>query len=69
MVIRNTEITDNAEIIEAFNKHFATVGEKLAAQIENISINHVDSIDKADAKFEFRSTEVCQIIKIIKKAG
>ena len=37
-VIRNTEITDNAEIVEAFNEHFAFVGEKLAAQIENISL-------------------------------
>ena len=67
VVIRNTEITDNNEIVEAFNEHFASIGEKLAAQIENISINPVDAINKADTKFKFKSIEVCQIIKIIKK--
>ena len=67
MVIRNTEITDNNEIVEAFNEHFVSIGEKLAAQIENISINPVDAINKADTKFKFKSIEVCQIIKIIKK--
>ena len=67
VVIRNTEITGNAEIVEAFNEHFASVGEKLAAQIENISINPVDALNKADTKFKFKSIEVCQIIKIIKK--
>ena len=44
-----------------------SIGEKLAAQIENISINPVDAVNKADTKFKFRSIEVCQIIKIIKK--
>ena len=63
VVIRNMEITDNNEIVE----HFASIGEKLAAQIENISINPVDAINKADTKFKFKSIEVCQIIKIIKK--
>ena len=67
MVIRNTEIADNVEIIEAFNEHFASVGEKLAAQIEHISINPVDAINKAHTKFIFKSIEVCQIIKIIEK--
>ena len=67
VVIRNTEITDNNEIVEAFNEHFASIGEKLAAQIENISINPVDAINKADTKFKFKSIEVCHIIKIIKK--
>ena len=66
-VIRNTEITDNAEIVEAFTEHFVSIGEKLAAQIENISMNAVDAISKADTKFKFKSIEVCQIIKIIKK--
>ena len=66
VVIRNTEITDNNEIVEAFNEHFASIGETLAAQIENISINPVDAINKADTKFKFKSIEVCQIIKIIK---
>ena len=65
-VIWNTEITDNNEIVEAVNEHFASIGEKLAAQIENISINPVDAINKADTKFKFKSIEVCQIIKIIK---
>ena len=67
VVIRNTEITDNNEIVEAFNEHFASIGEKLAAQVENISTNPVDAINKADTKFKFKSIEVCQIIKIIKK--
>ena len=67
VVIRNTEITDNAEIVEAFNQHFASVGENLAPQIENISINPVDAINKAGTKFKFKSIEICQIIKIIKK--
>ena len=40
VVIRNIEITDNNEIVQ----HFASIGEKLAAQIENISINPVDAI-------------------------
>ena len=66
VVIRNTEITDNNEIVEAFNEHFASIGEKLAAQIENISIDPVDAINKDDTKFKFKSIEVCQIIKIIK---
>ena len=66
VVIRNTEITANAETVEAFNEHFASVGEKLAAQIENMSINHVNAINKADTKSKFKSIEVCQIIKIIK---
>ena len=61
VVIRNTEITDNIEIVKAFNEHFASVREKLAAQIENISINPVDAIDKADTKFKFKSIEVCQM--------
>ena len=39
VVIRNTEITDNNEIVEAVNEHFASIEEKLATQIENISIN------------------------------
>ena len=43
VVIRNTETTDNVEIVEAFNENFASFGEKLAAQIENISINPVDA--------------------------
>ena len=38
VVIRNTEITDNVEAVEAFNEYFASVEEKLAAQIGNISI-------------------------------
>ena len=67
VVIRNTEITDNADIVETFNWHFASVGEKLAAQIETIRINPVDAINKADSKFKFESIEVCQIIKITKK--
>ena len=67
VVIRNTEITDNVEIVKAFNGHYASAGEKLAAQIENISINPVDDINKADTKFNFKSIEVCQIIRIIKQ--
>ena len=67
VVIRNTGKTDNAEIVEAFNEDFASVGQKLAAQIENISNNPVDAINKADTKFKFKSTEICQVIKIIKK--
>ena len=67
VVIRNMEIADNNEIVEAFNEHFAAIGEKLAAQIENTSINPVDAINKANTKFKFKSIEVCQIITIIKK--
>ena len=58
---------ENVEIVEALNEHFASAGERVAAQIENISINLVDAINKANTKFKFKSIEVCQISKIIKK--
>ena len=67
VVIRKTEITDNVGIVKPFNEHFASVGEKLAAQIENININPLDAIKKADTKFKFKSVKVYQIIKIIRK--
>ena len=49
------------------NEHFASVGENLAAQIENLNIDSVDNIIKANTHFRFKPIEVCQAVKVIKK--
>ena len=66
-VFNDEELTDSIKIAGACNEHFASVGENLAAQIENLNIDPVDTIIKANTHFRFKLIEVCQAVKVIKK--
>ena len=69
LLFNDEELTDSIKIAGACNEHFASVGENLAAQIENLSIDPVDAIIKANTHFRFKPIEVCQIVKVVKKLG
>ena len=67
LVFNDEELTDSIKIAGACNEPFSSVGETLAAQIENLSIDLVDTIMKANTRFRFKPTEVCQTVKVIIK--
>ena len=67
LVFNGEELTDSIKIAGACNEHFASVGENLAAQIENLNIDSVDNIIKANTHFSFKPIEVCQAVKVIRK--
>ena len=67
LVFNDEELTDSIKTAGASNEHFASVGENLAAQIENLNIDPVDTIIKANTHFRFKPIEVCQAVKVIKK--
>ena len=58
LVFNDEELTDSIKITGACNEHFASVGENLAAQIENLNIDHVDTIIKANTHFRFKAVKV-----------
>ena len=67
LVFNDEELTDSIKIAGACNEQFASVGENLAAQIENLNIDPVDTIIKANTNFRFKPIQVCQAVKVIKK--
>ena len=67
LVFNGEELTDSIKIAGACNEHLASVGKNLAAQIENLNIDSVDNIIKANTHFRFKPTEVCQAVKVIKE--
>ena len=64
LVFNDEELTDSIKIAGVCNEHFASVGENLAAQIENLNIDSVDTIIKANTHFRFKPIEVCQAVKL-----
>ena len=67
LVFNDEELTDSIKIAGACNEHFASVGKNLAAQIENLNIDPVDTIIKANTHFRFKPIEVCQTVKVMIK--
>ena len=58
LVFSDEELTDSIKIARACNEYFASVGENLAAQIENLNIDPADTMIKANTHFRFKPTEV-----------
>ena len=67
LVFNDEELTDSIKIAGACNEYFASVGKNLAAQIENLNIDPVDAIIKANTHCRFKPTEVCQTVKVVNK--
>ena len=67
LVFNDEELTDSIKIAGAYNEHFASIGKNIAAQTENLNIDHVDTIRNANTNFRFMPIEVCQAVKVIKE--
>ena len=59
-------ITD-AEIAEACNMHFVSIGEKISREISPIEMSHTGHIPVTNARFQFHSIAVNQVKVLIQK--
>ena len=63
-------ITEKQEILETFNEHFVSIGEKLAAEIPpsvDSSLHYLSKTKKAEAKFHFKNIHPNQVHRLLDK--
>ena len=63
-------ITEKQEICETFNERFASIGEKLAAEIPpsvDSSLHYLSKTKKAEAKFHFKKIHPNQVHRLLDK--
>ena len=60
-------ITTNAEIAEACNMHFFSIGEKISWEISPIEMSHTAQIPVTNARFQFHGIAVNQVKVLIHK--
>ena len=60
-------ITTNAEIAEACNMHFVSIGEKISREISPIEMSHTAHIPVTNARFQFHGIAVNQVKVLIQK--
>ena len=60
-------ITTNAEIAEACNMHFVSIGKKSSREISPIEMSHIGHIPVTNVRFQFRVIAVNQVKVLIQK--
>ena len=63
-------ITEKQEILETFNQHFVSIGEKLAAEIPpsvDSLLHYLSKTKNAEAKFHFRKIHPNQVHRLFDK--
>ena len=60
------EITNSADIANAFNTYFSTIGDNLANNIPNSDVNPISYINPVNSSFSFAEINVETVIKTLK---
>ena len=60
------EITNAAEISDAFNSYFTSIGEKLANKIPSSNVNPVSYIQSTNTEFSFEEIGLCTVNCLLK---
>ena len=63
-------ITEKQEILETFNEHFASIGEKLASEITpslDSPLYYLSKTKKAEATFHFKKIHQNQVHRLLDK--
>ena len=60
------EIANAAEISDAFNSYFTSIGEKLANKIPSSNVNHVSYIQSTHSLFSFEEIGLCTVNCLLK---
>ena len=65
--VDNRSLSSAPEITEAFNSHFANIGQELACEISETDVNVLSYLKPVQNKFILRTTDVQTVIDLIKK--
>ena len=67
IVVDDTNQTDKAKIADAFNNHFASIGEKIANSIEGCNESPTANTQRVLTKFEFQQITAAQIKEVVQR--
>ena len=65
ILFQDEVITGPTNLAEAFNEHFASIGERLAKTVGHTDINPTQFLKQAKTKFKFKQIKVEEVFRVI----
>ena len=65
--VNDRKVKENDEIAELFNKHFVSIGGKLAKKIDPVDIAPTQQVKQTESKYRFRKISSIKVFYTLKK--